>query len=104
MSLSIENVNYQFANGLHYYYHTRVFRESNGVGITLNRGQLCYQSTGGCNSANVNYRVNPNDQFILGNQNFNTPNTPDRFTISYSGTDDNGNQKSVEESFNHPQN
>ncbi len=99
LSLSFSGVSYQYSGGQHYYYHTRTFSESNGVGVTLTSAKMCFQSTGGCNSATVNYRVEGNDQLVLSNKNFNTPSSSDIFTLSYSGTDDNGNPITVSQSM-----
>jgi len=102
LSLEFTDINYQFVDPRHYYHHTRIFTETNGVGVTLTKGELCYQSTGTCDSALVNYRIEGNDQLVQTDKKFYTPYPSDRFTLKYYGTDDNGNSVSVEQSMSHP--
>ncbi len=79
------------------YIHTRTFEETNGVGVTLTEGQLCYQVEGSCNSASVNYRIEGDDELIRTNEWFNTLHDWEKFTLKYWGTDDNGNSVYVEQ-------
>jgi len=97
LSLGFSGVSYVWQSPQHYYYHTRTFSESNGVGVTLTSGQLCFQSTGECNSAAVNYRIEAGGSLVRSGENFATPTTPDQFTLKYSGTDDNGNSINIQE-------
>ena len=82
------------------YYHTRTFTETNGVGVTLTSGRLCYQTdTSGCKTASVNYRINANGELIRNNEYFSTYYSTERFTLTYWGVDDNGNPVSVSNSM-----
>jgi len=101
LGLEFTNINYQFINGRHYYYHTRIFRETNGVGVTLTSGRLCYKS-GSCDSATVNYRIEANNVLIQSNRNFWTTLSEDSFTLEYWGIDDNSNPAYVKQTLNHP--
>jgi hypothetical protein len=96
LSLGFSNVRYQWNAPYHYYYHDRTFVESGGVGVTLTWGKVCGQN-GGCNSKAVDYRIEANDKLVLNNNYFNTIGASETFTLTYAGTDDNGNSVSVSE-------
>jgi hypothetical protein len=93
LSLGFSNINYVWNDPYHYYYHTRTFTESNGVGVTLTWGQLC--SSVGCNSATINRRVDAGGTYIW-QDNLYTSFASEQFTLTYTGTDDNGNPISVQ--------
>ena len=99
LSLQFSDVSYVFQDGLHYYYHTRTFTESNGVGVTLTLGQICSQQ-GGCDpQGSVNYFISGNGQLIHTNKRFFTPYSSNIFTLTYWGTDENGNPVTVNSSM-----
>lgn len=98
LSLEFSNVTYQNISGMHTYYHTRTFTETNGVGVTLTSGQGCYQSTGTCDpSVAVNYRIEGSNNLIHTGKKSRTPSASDKFTLKYWGTDDNGNDVYIEQ-------
>jgi hypothetical protein len=99
LSLEFSDVVYKKMGMYHYYYHTRTFRETNGVGVTLTSGQLCYENKGGCDSASVNYRIKEGGQLVQDNKKFYTPRAWEEFTLEYWGTDDNGNSVYVGQSM-----
>jgi len=97
LSLIFSDVIYDFINNNeHIYTHTRRFEETNGVGVTLTRGELHYQS-GGYDSATVSYRIEEDDNLIHTNKQFHTTRNSETFTLKYWGTDDNGNPIYVEQ-------
>ena len=79
------------------YTHTRTFTESNGVGGTLTKGQLCRGVEGCGSNVSVNYRIEGNNNFITTNNQFYTTYAPDSFTLKYWGIDDNGYSIYVEQ-------
>jgi len=95
LSLDFSNINYQWIAPNHYFYHTRTFTESNGVGVTLTEFESCFQS-GGCSSISVNRRIEPNGQLLLNGQSVYTSFASEQFTLTYTGTDDNGNPISIQ--------
>ena len=107
LSLSFSDVVYElkqniwieevFCTTAYYYYHTRTFTESNGVGGTLTKGQLCRGVEGCGSNVSVNYRIEGNNNFITTNNQFYTTYAPDSFTLKYWGIDDNGYSIYVEQ-------
>lgn len=90
LSLAIEPVGYLFTEGRHRFTQRRRFTESNGVGVTLNKGQVCVARGSECVEATVAYRINANDELIQVNHYVATKQLPDRATLHYWGIDDNG--------------
>ncbi|MBU4070094.1 MAG: hypothetical protein KJ646_03880 [Nanoarchaeota archaeon] len=76
---------------VHYYNHTRTFTESNGVGVNLTQGQLCYTSLGTCDSSTLvpPYRIDGGEIVLQENKQFWTASNSDVFNLSYWGEDDN---------------
>ncbi|MBU2104774.1 MAG: hypothetical protein KKF67_03295, partial [Nanoarchaeota archaeon] len=59
------------------------------VGVTLTSGQICLETIG-CNpKGSVNYRIEENGEIIIPNHFFWTSYSPDKFNLTYWGTDDN---------------
>ena len=105
MSLEFSDIVHVISDTTHCYYHTRTFTESNGVGVDLTEGQLCFGSTADCDPAvSVDYRIEGNDQLVHYNKKFWTSYSSDEFILKYWGTDDNGNPIYVEQSLSHPYN
>lgn len=98
VELTFSDVNAVFNSGYWYYYHTRTFSETNGVGVTFTSGQACYSFRNDCDSASVNYRVEANGQYSWSSY-FYSSYVPSTFTMTYYGTDDNGNSVTVSNSF-----
>jgi len=96
LSLGFSDVNYSWEDPQHYYYYTRTFSESNGVGVTLTNGELCFETLGICNPATINYRIEAGGSLVNSGENFATTYASESFTLTYGGTDDNGNSVSVE--------
>ena len=95
--MTFSNVYYGFIdNWWHYYYHTRTFKETNGVGINLTWGEIWLETQGLKTSGNVDYRIEGNGEYIW-NDNFFTSEEPDEFTLKYWGIDDNRNPVYVEQ-------
>ncbi|MFH1522081.1 MAG: hypothetical protein ABIF18_03915 [archaeon] len=84
----IDGINYP---NVHYYTHNRTFEETNGVGVNLTFGRLCFDSASDCNTANVTYRIDASDELIKYEKNFWTTRNSEIFYLTYWGTDDNGN-------------
>jgi len=80
-----------------HYTHNRTFIETNGVGVTLTQGQVCYLTDPkGCDAKGaVSYRINANSNLIQINKNFDTSYATEKFTLTYWGTDDNGHAITV---------
>jgi len=99
LSLRFSGTVHTLSGSTHYYYHTRTFTETNGVGLTLTQGQLCYDKPAyHCDAQGaVNYRINAGSNLIHTNKEFHTPYIPDKFTLKYWGTDDNGNAVYIEQ-------
>jgi hypothetical protein len=95
LSLDFSNINYAWVDPYHYYYHTRTFTGSNGVGVTLTNGELCAPISG-CTPYTFNYRIDAGSSLDLNNQNFRTTAPSSTFTVTYMGTDDNNNPVSVQ--------
>ncbi|ABW65875.1 hypothetical protein [Desulfosudis oleivorans] len=96
LSLDFSNVQYKWISPYHYYYHTRTFKETGGVGVTLTSAQLCDKA--GCDPKEiVNYRIEKNNNLIHLNKRFWTPYNTESFTLKYWGADDNGNAIYVEQ-------
>jgi hypothetical protein len=99
LSLGFSDVSYIFEYEEHTYYYTRTFTETNGVGVTLTQGQVC-STQGGCDpQVPLNYFINGNGQLIHTNKWFATPYSPNIFTLTYWGTDDNGNPVTLSNSM-----
>lgn len=90
LTLSVEPVGYLFTEGRHRFTQQRRFTESNGVGVTLNKGQVCVANGSECVEATVAYRINANDELVQVNHYVATKQLPDRATLHYWGIDDNG--------------
>jgi len=99
LSLDFSDVDYQFQGGSHIYFHTRTFTESNGVGAILTQGQICSQQAGCDPKGSVNYIINRDGQLIHTNKRFITPFSSNIITLTYWGTDDNGNPITVSNSM-----
>ena len=89
----------QVYSDVHYYYHTRTFEESNGVGVSLTEGQLCYKDETCDPKGNVNYRIEADGELIHTGKKFWTGYNEDSFTLKYWGIDDNGYDVYVEQSM-----
>ena len=90
VTLLFSDVVYRLVGGVnHTYTHTRTFTESGGVGVTLSKGRLCYESLGTCDEADVNYRIEGNNELIHENKRFGTTYDKEIFTLHYWGKDDN---------------
>jgi len=96
LSLEFSNVTYQYTD-MHYYDHTRTFTEINGVGVTLTSAQICYESSGSCDSGTVDYRIEGDNNLVHTNKMFGTSASSNTFTLKYWGTDDNGNDVYIEQ-------
>jgi len=99
LNLGFSSVSYIFQFGEHYYYYTRTFTESNGVGVTLTLGQICSQQAGCDPQVPVNYLINENGQLIHTNKFFRTPFSSNVITLTYWGTDDNNNPITVSDTM-----
>jgi len=102
LSLDFSNIIYEWVDPNHYYYYTRTFAESNGVGVTLTQGQQCFVSVGCGSNSSISYRIDANGQYSQSNRQWYTSYSSDAMTLKYWGIDDNGNQIYVEKSMNHP--
>jgi len=89
VTLLFSDVVYSWNGTHHIYTHTRTFTESGGVGVTLSKGRLCYESLGTCDEADVNYRIEGNNELIHENKRFGTTYDKEIFTLHYWGKDDN---------------
>jgi hypothetical protein len=66
--------------------------------VTLTKGVVCPSSTApSCTSGIVNYRINPSGSLVLSGQSLYTSAVPEKFNITYTGTDDKGNSVRVQE-------
>ena len=91
-----------------YYYYTSTISETNGIGVTINSRQKCYNSVG-CDPVKYNIAddygtnyISPNGQ-ISGPANYwFTEYSSDGVTETFLGTDDNGNPISTSYYMNHP--
>lgn len=100
VSLVFSDTVYSLVNGVNYTYtHTRTFTESNGVGVNLTEGQICYiAGIPHCDpKGNVNYKIEENSQLVHEGKKFWTNYSQDTFTLKYWGVDDNGYDVYVEQ-------
>ena len=56
--IEIDNLKYEFINGLRKYYQARRYLVGNDIGVTLTKGKVCYIQQKKCLSALVKYRNN----------------------------------------------
>lgn len=106
LSLRFSNVQVTYSSGKYTYTHTRTFTETNGVGVTLKKSTIClqYGTIDGYNKCDpvpitVNYKIDGNNQLVQTNKKFETKIIPEKFTLTYTGTDDNGNPVLVSQSM-----
>jgi hypothetical protein len=99
LSLVFSDVVYEKIGVDHYYYHTRTFTESGGVGVTLNEGEVCPESIGCKGRVSIDYRIGANDKLIHLNKQFNTNQPSNKFVLKYWGVSDNGDNVYVEQSL-----
>ncbi|MGE4217898.1 MAG: hypothetical protein AB7G39_00520 [Alphaproteobacteria bacterium] len=92
-ALEIGQIRYEWSpqDERHRYVHDRSFKESAGVGYTVERGRVCVELGKLCVDAVVRYRVEPGTTLTQPNHHVATKLPEDRITIEYWGTDDNGN-------------
>lgn len=92
-ALEIGQLRYEWSvqDERHRYIHDRSFRESAGVGYTVERGRVCVEMGKLCVDAVVRYRVEPGTTLTQPNHHVATKLPEDRIVIEYWGTDDNGN-------------
>jgi len=97
-SLTFSDVVYSWDGARHVYTHTRTFKESGGVGYTLNRAEL-WEDENLINSGNVDYSINANEDLVQINHKVGTASIDSIFVLKYWGTDDNSNDVYVEQSL-----
>jgi hypothetical protein len=86
------------SGGKYYYNHTRTFIESNGVGVNITSGQVCY-SDGHCDSQQpTSYNIPASGTFSL-NRLASTTYSQEKFVYKYWGTDNNGNSIQISSSL-----
>ncbi len=85
-------------DGRNTYHHARRFVETAGIGVTLNRGEVCVEER--CEAAEVSYRIEPNSSLIQVGHYVATLLPTDVITIQYSGVDDAGLPVTVKRTLN----
>jgi len=91
LSLVVEDFSYEFVDGRHRYNHTRRFRETGGVPVTIYRGKVCVDAGEECVDACVSYRVPAGASFVQADHHVATKRESDRITLHYWARDDAGN-------------
>jgi len=99
LTLFFSDVDYSWQPPRHYYTYTRTFTESNSVGVTLNYTEAWSEAQGLINSGTVDYRINANSELIQLNKQSWTEFPSNKFTLKYSGIDDNGYDVYIEQSL-----
>jgi len=101
ITLEFSNVKHRQVGARNYYDHTRTFRETNGIGVNLTRGELCFDIAPDCVTGKVDYRIEGNGTLIR-DDNFWGTNYFETFYLKYWGKDDNGNDVIAEQSLSTP--
>ncbi|MEQ8602401.1 MAG: hypothetical protein RIB45_03710 [Marivibrio sp.] len=91
LSLVVEDFSYEVVDGRHRYNHTRRFRETGGVPVTIYRGKVCVDDGAECVDACVSYRVPAGTTFVQADHHVATKRESDRITLRYWARDDAGN-------------
>jgi hypothetical protein len=90
-TLELANFGYEFVEGRHRYPHTRRFKETAGVPVTIYRGKVCVADGGECADACVGYRIDGDTMLVQADHHVATKRDKDRITIRYWARDDAGN-------------
>jgi len=98
-AMEIDNLKYEFVNGLHKYHHARRYVVSNDVGVTLTKGKVCYIEQKKCLSALVKYRIDAGKSLTQPRHQVATTLDEETVTVEYWGKDDSGNKFSVKKTF-----
>lgn len=98
-AMEIDNLNYEFVDGLNKYHHARRFVSRNGVGVTLDKGKVCYVEQDKCISAVVSYRIDGGKSLTQPRHLVSTTLDNETVTVEYWGEDDNGNDIAVKKVF-----
>lgn len=98
-AMEIDNLKYEFVNGLHKYHHARRYVVSNDIGVTLTKGKVCYIEQKKCLSALVKYRIDAGKSLTQPRHQVATKLDEETVTVEYWGKDDAGNKFSVKKTF-----
>jgi hypothetical protein len=95
IEFTLDGLRYEFSDGHHRYYHARRYTETNGTGITLTGGKVCFEDGKACLSARVRYRVDADKVLVQPDHHVATKRPTDVITIEYWGVDDAGKKLRV---------
>lgn len=98
-TLEIDRLKYEFVDGMHKYHHMRRYVVRNDVGVSLNKGKVCYVEQKKCVSAVVKYRIEPGRPLSQPLHMVATRLDEETVTIEYSGRDDAGNDVMLKKTF-----
>lgn len=97
--MEIDNLKYEFVNGLRKYYLARRYVVSNDIGITFTKGKVCYIEQKKCLSALVEYQIDAGKSPTQPRHQVATKLDEETVTVEYWGNDDAGNKFSVKKTF-----
>jgi hypothetical protein len=100
VAFELAELRHEIVDGRHTYFHSRLYSESIGIGVTLQIGKVCVESGKTCLSARVRYRINGGESLVQPNHHVATRLERDTITIEYRGKDDAGNDVSVSKTLN----